>query len=90
MTVYVDDPVEYPNCKLRWKTWSHMWSDVADDAQELHDIAQAIGMKPEWFQGNHYDVIPRRRLMAIKLGAVPVSQREGARIRIATKRARKA
>lgn len=88
MTVYVDDPVGYPNCKLRWKTWSHMWSDEGDSAEELHLVADAIGMRRSWFQGNHYDIVPSKRLAAIKLGVVPVSQREGARIRIETRKRR--
>lgn len=50
-----------------------MW---ADTAEELHDMARKIGHRPNWFQPfpqhpiAHYDVVPSRRLLAIKYGAI--------------------
>lgn len=50
-----------------------MW---ADTEEELHEMADKIGLKREWFQPYpehsipHYDLVPSRRLRAIKLGAV--------------------
>lgn len=66
MTVYVDD------MRLLWRgmRMSHL---LADSEAELHAVAQRIGMKPEWYQGDHYDVSERRRVLAIKLGAVQIS-----------------
>ena len=65
MTVYIDEIRQYP------KKWSHMWSD---DLDELHAMADRIGLKRSWFQtGNirflHYDVVPSKRALALKHGA---------------------
>lgn len=81
MTVYVDPPRKY-NTSLRWKTWSHM---IADTEEELHAMADSIGLKREWFQKDHYDVIPTKRAEAIKLGAKVVSTRDIVRILIETR-----
>jgi hypothetical protein len=59
----------------------HMW---ADTLAELHAMADAIGMKREWFQPlsfPHYDVSLSRRAVAVELGAVQVDRREGSLIR---------
>jgi hypothetical protein len=46
----------------------------ADTLEELHAMADAIGMKRAWFQNKpqlpHYDLVPARRAKAVKLGAV--------------------
>lgn len=66
MTVYVD------NARVKWrgKKWCHM---VADSLSELHQFAQSIGMRPEWFQASasypHYDVSVTRRQLALDQGA---------------------
>ncbi len=47
--------------------------------QELHDMAQAIGMKREWFQDGstpHYDVSMTRRKDAVERGATEVTTRK--------------
>lgn len=51
--------------------WCHMFADEAD-CLELHEMAQKIGLKREWFQRGHYDLVPTKRAMAIRLGAVEV------------------
>jgi hypothetical protein len=75
MTAYVDELVVHENVRpsLRYlgQSWSHLWADTDD---ELHEFAAKIGMKRSWFQPhhvrNHYDLTPRRRLEAIRAGAV--------------------
>ena len=56
---------------------SHM---IADSLDELHAMAEAIGVARKWFQGRasipHYDVCKSKRELAIKLGAIPVERRE--------------
>lgn len=69
MTVYIDQPR-----LVRGKWWTHM---LADTAQELHYMAWAIGLRPEWFQGDHYDICSeRKRQQAIQLGARQVTSRD--------------
>jgi hypothetical protein len=55
----------------------HMW---ADSEQELHEMAKKIGLKKSWFQNHeklpHYDLTPRRRLLAIYNGAEQRSLKE--------------
>lgn len=72
MTVYIDDAANvYLNMKM-----SHM---IADTDDELHAMAQTIGLKREWFQVQsipHYDVCQSKRKLAINRGAVQISRRE--------------
>ena len=76
MSVYVDD---YRG-KFRRMICCHMMADTLD---ELHTMAEAIGMKREWFQHKgpgslpHYDVCLTRRKRAIELGAIelPIADR---------------
>ena len=78
MSVYVDELREY-DTKLKWKTWCHM---TADTLEELHAMADKIGMKREWFQNKrtpHYDLTPGKRKLAVKHGAIEEHSR--ARIR---------
>lgn len=79
MSVYVDELREH-DTKLKWKIWCHM---TADSDEELHAMADKIGHKREWFQphprGNHYDLTPSRRALAVKYGAVEEHSR--ARVR---------
>ena len=71
MTVYVDDAI-WP---FRDMLMCHM---VADTLEELHAMANEIGMKRAAFQDApkashpHYDVSQERRALALELGAVYV------------------
>lgn len=53
---------------------------VADTLAELHEMAERIGLKREWFQTKsslpHYDVCRTKRALAIRCGAREVSNRE--------------
>ncbi len=59
--------------------WCHLFADEKDSA-ELHAIAFAIGLRREWFQGDHYDLTPSKRMAAIHRGAIEVNRREAVRI----------
>lgn len=52
---------------------------IADTLEELHGMAEAVGMRREWFQVNasfpHYDIAKSRRKRAIELGAVVLERR---------------
>lgn len=73
MTVYVDDMFKYPMGEFRRMKMSHMMADTDD---ELHAMAQRIGLKREWFQGDHYDVSITVRQKAVAAGAVEITLRE--------------
>lgn len=76
MTVYVDD------AGIEWKggQWSHLQADSLD---ELHAFAERLGLRRSWFQPGsrpaaaHYDVTESKRALAISLGAVSETIREG-------------
>jgi len=78
MTVYVDEIVQWPTKIRCFKNGScHL---TADTLEELHAMAQKIGMRREWFQDHprapHYDLTPSKRERALKEGAVFVSRRQ--------------
>ena len=58
----------------RDRRWAHLVSDQSYD--ELHAMAEQLGIPRRAFQGDHYDVPTEYRERAIELGAVPVSSRE--------------
>lgn len=77
MAVYVDREKN----RLGRMIMCHMF---ADTIAELHAMAEAIGMKREWYQPfsfPHYDVAKGRRAEAVRLGAIEVERREGYYIR---------
>ena len=78
MTVYIDDMYRYAFGAFRGMQMSHM---IADDEAELHAMAAHIGMKREWFQGDHYDVPLPRRELAIASGAVAITYRQAGAMR---------
>jgi hypothetical protein len=59
---------------FRDRKWCHMVSDVSHD--ELHAMAEALGIPRRGFQGDHYDLPEEYRERAIALGATAVSSRE--------------
>lgn len=46
----------------------------ADSLDDLHAMANWIGLKRSWFQNNkhlqHYDLTPSKRALAIRYGAI--------------------
>lgn len=69
MTVFVDDM----RARFRRLILCHM---VADTDAELHAMADRIGVARRWFQGDHYDIALSKRALALRAGAVPITQRE--------------
>lgn len=69
--VILVDPAVWP---WRGRHWAHLVSDASYD--ELHAFARDLALRPEWFQGDHYDIPSHVRDEAIVLGAVPVSSEE--------------
>jgi hypothetical protein len=60
--------------RWRGRRWAHLVSDASYD--ELHRFAARLGLRREWFQGDHYDVPSEVRERAIRLGAAPVPSAE--------------
>jgi len=84
MAVYVDPIREHP--PFHGQTlWCHM---IADTEEELHAMAERIGMRREWYQGDHYDLRPETRARAVAEGAQEMSMREIAR-RVCAERKRR-
>jgi hypothetical protein len=59
--------------------WCHLFADEAD-CIELHHFAVSIGLKRSWFQGNHYDLTPGKRALAVRAGAKELSRKESVAI----------
>lgn len=89
MTVYVDDMYLYPMGEFtnprtgRKMKMSHM---VADTSDELHAMADNIGLARQHYQGDHYDVSMSLRRKAIEAGAVAITWRELGRITLERRR----
>ncbi len=70
MAVYVDEITDFGPKGF----WCHM---MADNLDELHDMAARIGLRREWFQDKsdypHYDLKAPTRALAVSLGALEVT-----------------
>lgn len=79
MAVYVDDG------KARYgrMIMCHM---LADTPAELHWMADTVGVKRKWFQGDHYDICQEKRAIAVFNGAKQVTRRQMIEIRTAFRR----
>lgn len=73
MSVYVDDMYLTPMGQYGRMKMSHM---MADSLDELHEMADKIGIKRKWFQGDHYDICLSKRHEAVAHGAVEITMRE--------------
>lgn len=73
MTVYVDDMYKYPLGQFGRMKMSHM---IADTPEELHHMAERIGVARRWYQGDHYDICMSKRERALDLGAKAITLRE--------------
>lgn len=73
MTVYVDD-MRAPFGRM---IMCHM---VADTEEELHAMADRIGVARKWHQGDHYDIALVKRKLAVDSGAVEISRLEASGI----------
>lgn len=72
MAVYVDNGrIPYRGMRM-----CHM---LADSLEELHAMADRLGLKQTWFQSHstpHYDICQSKRALALRLGAIPADRRQ--------------
>lgn len=54
---------------------------MADSLDELHQMADVIGVDRRHFQGDHYDICKAKRKLAVDAGAVEITQREMVKVR---------
>lgn len=86
--IYVDEIMTiWPKSRFVAKfgnQWCHMTCD--GDIEELHALAEKIGLKRQWFQSKsstpHYDLTPTYREKALQAGAVEKSARDQAKERL--------
>lgn len=73
MSVYVDD-MKASHGRM---VMCHM---IADTEDELHAMADRIGVARKWFQqkpsGDHYDVALSKRALAVKFGAKQITVKQ--------------
>ena len=70
--VYVDS-CEWPLGRMMM---CHMLSDSIED---LHSMADKIGVSRRWFQNSrypHYDICKSKRELAVKFGAIEIGRRQ--------------
>lgn len=71
--VYVDAAI-WPYGRM---TMCHM---LADNLEDLHAMADKIGVARRWFQNKpefpHYDICKAKRAMAVQIGAVEIDRRQ--------------
>jgi hypothetical protein len=83
MAIYVDDlftmTPRTEQARRSGNRWCHMVTDSAD-LEELHRFAERLGLKRAYFQPHatlpHYDLVPSKRALAIRYGAVAISAQE--------------
>ena len=75
MAVYVDD-MNAPYGRMKM---CHM---LADTDEELHAMAERIGVARKWWQspektsGSHYDIALSKKALALAAGAIPITYRQ--------------
>lgn len=70
--IYIDNY----NAKFRNMIMCHM---IGDTLNELHEMADKIGIDRKWFQNKkipHYDICLSKKKLALKYGAIEVTPRE--------------
>lgn len=81
MAIYVDPLFEWTPVAGR-TVWCHLGTDdqSPEGIEALHRFASRLGLLRRWYQNKphhkHYDLTPSKRKRALKLGAIPLAQRE--------------
>lgn len=89
--VYVDDmKAEYKPSHRSGQIKYIMCHMIADTEEELHAMADKIGVARKWYQGDHYDITQSKRELAVKAGAKELTLRELANMAMKRRRERAA
>ena len=93
LSVYVDSAFAVGDWG-RWSGGGHLQADTLD---ELHEFADRMGLRREWFQSkpgrpenDHYDLTRAGRELALECGAIDEGRAAGAKRRQAVRRVRRA
>ena len=78
MAVYVDDQKTPYQNRGRRMLMSHM---VADSLDELHLMADTIGLRRRWYHRGHYNISQAKRALAVEFGAVEIDVRHAVMVR---------
>lgn len=82
MTCYVDPLFSATPRTAQARSWGTRWCHmVADTTEELHAMAERIGLRRSYVQdagtwAEHYDLIPSKRTLAVRYGAVELTSSE--------------
>ncbi len=82
ITSYDPSQIRSAQARANGRQWCHMMTDDLTPArlEELHAMALEIGLRRTWFQDHvtlpHYDLVPSKRRLAVRAGAVEVESRE--------------
>ncbi len=83
MTICVDELFTAAKVKRAAQRYGNIWCHLFTDdenLEELHRFAERLGLKRSYFQPHrtlpHYDLIPKKRALAIKLGAKALTPEE--------------
>lgn len=82
MTVYVDPLFSATPRTAQARSWGNRWCHMtADTTEELHAMADRLGLRRSYVQdagtwGEHYDLIPSKRALAVRYGAVELTSSE--------------
>lgn len=73
MTIYVDN--------MRAGYGQMIMCHMIGPEAELHEMADRIGVKRRWHQGDHYDICLSKRNLALKAGTKEITARQAAAMR---------
>lgn len=73
MTIYVDS--------MRSSYGQMIMCHMIGPEAELHEMADRIGVKRHWYQGDHDDICLSKRTLALKSGTKQIAARQAAAMR---------
>lgn len=62
-----------PNKNWKWDRSAHLFA-IEESEETLHKFAKRIGLKQNWYQGDHYDLCPNKHALALQHGATLVDR----------------